>query len=99
MRGVCACGFSLMGVCVVLVMYCVMVHGLWLCVLCVRVGVSFNVLVCGVGGLLFGVVWFTVVCVCVLCLFNVCALFVNVSNGVAWSVCMFYGSCLCVVVD
>ena len=47
-----------------LVMYCAMVHNLLLCVLCVRVGVSFKVLVCGVGGLLFGVVWYVVVCVC-----------------------------------
>ena len=62
MCGVCACGFSLMCLCVVLVMCCVMVHSLY--VLCVCVGVSFNVLVCGVGGLLFGVVWFAVVCDC-----------------------------------
>ena len=34
---------------------------------CVCVGVSFNVTVCGVGGLLFGVVWFAVVCDCVVC--------------------------------
>ena len=34
---------------------------------CVCVGVSFNVLVCGVGGLLFGVVWFAVVCDCFVC--------------------------------
>ena len=38
-------------------------------------GVSFNVLVCGVGGLLFGVVLFTAVCefcVCCFFLFDVC---------------------------
>ena len=35
----------------VLVMSCVVVYGLCLCVVCVCVGVSFNVLVCGVGGL------------------------------------------------
>ena len=64
MCGVRACGFSLMRLCVVLVMYCVMVHGLCLCVLCVCVGASSNVLVCGVGGFLFDVVWFAVVCVC-----------------------------------
>ena len=63
---------------VVIVMYCVVVHNVWLCVLCVRVGVSFNVLVCGVGGLLFDVVWFVVVCgfvvyVCV-CLCLMCVL-------------------------
>ena len=39
-----------------------MVHGLCLCVLCLCVGVSCNVLVCGVGGLVFGVAWFVVVC-------------------------------------
>ena len=43
MCGVCACGFEFMCLRVVLVMFCVMVHG------CVCVGVSFNVLVCGVG--------------------------------------------------
>ena len=60
-----------MCLCVVLVVYCVMVHGLCLCVLCVCEGVSFNVLVCGVGGLLFGAVWLTAVCefcVCCICL-------------------------------
>ena len=31
--------------------------------LCVCVGASSNVLVCGVGGFLFDVVWFAVVCV------------------------------------
>ena len=46
--GVCACGFNLMCLCGVLVMDCVMVHGL--CVLCVCAGASFYVLVCGVGG-------------------------------------------------
>ena len=61
-RGVCACCVSLMCLGVGLVMYCVMVHSLRLCVLCVRVGVSFNVLVCGVGGLVFDVVWCVVVC-------------------------------------
>ena len=73
MCGVCACGVSLMCLCVVLVLYCVMVHGLCLCVLCICVGVSFNVLVCGVGGLWFDVVWLAVVCDCVMCavLFNV----------------------------
>ena len=69
MCGVCACGFSLMCLCVVLVMCCVMVHSL--CVLCVCVGVSFNVLVCE-SGWSFDGVWFVVVvcdvlCVCVLC--------------------------------
>ena len=48
--GVCACWFSLMCLGVAIVRYCVMVQKLWLCVLCVRVGVSFNVIVCGVGG-------------------------------------------------
>ena len=67
MCGVCACCFSLMCLGVVIVMYCVMVQHVCLCVLCIRVGVSFNVLVCGVGGLLFGVVWCVVVCVCVVC--------------------------------
>ena len=62
MCGVCACCFSLMCLGVVLVMYCVMVHNVWLCVLCVRVGVSFNVLVCDVGGSLFDVVWLAGVC-------------------------------------
>ena len=76
-----------MCLCVVLVMFCVMVHGLCLFVLCVCVGVSFTVLVGGVGGLLFDVVLFVVVrgLVCFyLCavLFNVCALFVNVLSGV-----------------
>ena len=33
------------------------------------------------------------VCVCVLCLFNVCALFVNVLSGVVWFVCLYYSSC------
>ena len=56
MCGVCACCFSLMCLGVVIVMYCAMVHSEWLCVLCVPVGVSFNVLVCGVGGFLFDVV-------------------------------------------
>ena len=76
MCGVCACGFSLMCLCVVLVMYCVMVHGLCLCVLCACVGVSFNVLVCGVGGLRFDVVRFVVVCdvVCNVCLMCVVCL-------------------------
>ena len=60
--GVCACCFNVMCLGVVLVMYCVIVHNVWLCVLCVRVGVSFNVLVCDVGGSLFDVVWLVVVC-------------------------------------
>ena len=42
-------------------------HGLCLCVLCVCVAVPFNVIVCGVIGVTFGVVWFAVVCD-VLCL-------------------------------
>ena len=47
--GVCACGVSLMCLFVVIVMYCVMVHGV--CVrLCVCVAVPCNVIVCGVGG-------------------------------------------------
>ena len=44
-----------------------MVHGLCLCVLCVCLGVSFNVLVCGAGGLMHDVVWFAVVRGCVVC--------------------------------
>ena len=72
---------------VVVVMCCAMVHNVWLCVLCVRVGVSFNVFVCGVGGVLYhvfvgvacdvlcGDVWFGVVCGLCLC---VCSLFKNV---------------------
>ena len=73
---VCARCFSLMCLGVGLVMYCVMVHNVWLCVLCVRVGVSFNVLVRGVGGLLFDVVWYVVVCVFVVyvCLMRVICL-------------------------
>ena len=73
--GVCACGLNVMCLSVVIVMYCVLVHGLCLCVLCVLcvcVAVPFNAIVCGVGGLVFGVVWFAVVCD-VLCL---CAVFV-----------------------
>ena len=72
----CVC-VSVLCLCGVLVMYCVMVHGLCLYTLCVCVGGSFNVLVCGVCVLLFDVVWFAVVCdllsvallvdVCVLC--------------------------------
>ena len=92
MCGVCACCVSLVCLCGVIVVYCVMVHNVWLCVLCVRVGVSFSVLVCGVGGLVFDVVWFVVVCVIVVyvCVFvfNACALFVNVLNGVVWFVCL-----------
>ena len=67
MCGVCACCFRLGCLGVVRVMYSVMVHRLCLCVLCVLcvcVGVSFNVLVCGVGGSLLDVAWFVVVCVC-----------------------------------
>ena len=63
--------------------------------------VSSNVLVCGVGGLLFDVVWFVAVCellLCVVfCLSNVCDLFVNESNGAVWSACMYYCLCLCIV--
>ena len=59
--------FSLMCLCVVLVMYCVMVYGLRLCGLCVCVAVSFNVLVCGVCGRLFDVAWFVVVLNVVVC--------------------------------
>ena len=44
------------------------------CVLCVCVGVSMYVLLCGVGGVLFDAVWFAVVCD-VLCVF-VCVVFV-----------------------
>ena len=64
MCGACACCFKLMHVCVVRVVYCVMVYGL--CVLCVCVVGSFNVLVCGVCGLLFDVAWLIgcVVCCC-----------------------------------
>ena len=100
MCGVCACEFSLMCLCVVLVVCCVMVHGLCLCVLCVCAGGSFHVLVCGVGGLLVDVVWFAVVCdvLGVLCLSGVCALCVNVSSGVAWSVCLYCCLCVCAVV-
>ena len=53
-------------------MCCVLVHGLCLCVLCVCVAVPFIVIVCGVGGFAFDLVWFAVVCD-VLCL---CAVFV-----------------------
>ena len=35
------------------------------------------------------------VCACVLCLFNVCALFVNVLSGVVCFVCRYYSLCLC----
>ena len=66
--GVCACCFSLMCLGVVIVMYCVMVQNVCLCVLRVRVGVSLIVLVFGVGGLWFDVVWFVGVCV-LLCMF------------------------------
>ena len=95
----CACELNFMCLCVVIVICRVMVHGLCLCVLCVCAGVSFNVLVCGVGELLFDVVWFAVVCdvLCVLCLFDVCALFVNVSNGVVWFAGLYYCLWLCVV--
>ena len=48
--------FSLMCLYDVRVMYCVMVHGVCLCVLCICVRDSFNVRVCGVGWLLFDVV-------------------------------------------
>ena len=55
-------------------------------------GVSFNVRVCGVGGLRFDVVWFVVVCGSVVygCVFvfNACALCVNVMSGVVWFVCL-----------
>ena len=60
MCGACAYGVRLMYLCVVLVMYCVVVHGL--CVLCVWVGVSFNLRVC-VNGIWFDVVWCIVLCV------------------------------------
>ena len=51
-----------MHVCVVRVVYCVMVYGLF--VLCVCVVGSFNVLVCGVCGLLFDVAWLIGCVVC-----------------------------------
>ena len=59
--GACACCFSLMYLCVVRVVCCVMVYGLCLYVLRVYMAVSFNVLVCGVCGVLFDVAWFVVV--------------------------------------
>ena len=51
----------------------VLCDGAWFAFVCFVCGVSFNVLVCGVGGLLFDVVWFAVVCDCCVCavLFNV----------------------------
>ena len=61
-----ACGFSLMCLCVVLVMYCVMVHGLcW--VFCVFVWVFRLMCLCGASGLMHDVVWFAVVYGCVVC--------------------------------
>ena len=62
-------------------------------------GVSFNVIVCGVGGLLTDVVWSVIVCACCglcLCVFvvNACELFVSVLSGVEWFACRCY--CLCV---
>ena len=87
----CACELNFMCLCVVIVMCCVMVHGLCLCVLCVCAGVSFNVLVCGVGELLFDVVWFVVVCDC--CLMCLCGLFV-VSRVLLSGVCGFVMLCL-----
>ena len=71
MCGVCACGFGLMCLSVVCVMYCVMVHGLCLCVSCVCVAVSFTVLVCGLGGFLVDVV-------CAVCSVCVCLMYVSV---------------------
>ena len=67
--------------------------------LCSCVAVSCNMLVCGVGGLLFDVVWCVAVCdlLCVLLLFNACALFENVSNGAVWFACLYYCLCLCIV--
>ena len=37
------------------------------CVLCVCLGVSFDVLVCGAIRLMHAVVWFAVVCDCAVC--------------------------------
>ena len=33
------------------------------------------------------------VCDCVLCLFSVCDLFVNVLGGLVWFACLYYSSC------
>ena len=39
-----------------------------------------------------------VIVLCALCLFNVCDVFVNMLNGVAWFVCLYCCLCLCVAV-
>ena len=52
---------------VVFVMCCVMLYGLLLCVLCVWLGVSFNVFVSFGVDLLCDVVWCVCVCMCVVC--------------------------------
>ena len=72
MCGECACGFGLICLSVVCVMYCVMVHGLGFCVSCVCVAVSFTVLVCGVGGVLVDVVWVLLLCACFVSVFVCC---------------------------
>ena len=47
--------------------------------------------------MLYGFLLCVMCCVCVLCLFNVCDLFVNVSNGAVWFACIYICLCLCVV--
>ena len=79
-----ACCFNIMYVCVAIGMYCVMVYGLWLCVLRVCVGVSFNVLVCGVCVIMFEAVWYVVVWFVAVC---------DLLCGGVW-----FGLCVCGIV-
>ena len=80
MCGARACCFRLMYVCVVLVVHCVMVNGLY--VFCVFVWL-FNAFVCGVCDLLVDVAWLVVVWFAVVC---------DLLCGVVWFVllvCLF----------
>ena len=47
--------------------------------------------------MMYGLLLCVICCVCVLFLFNVCDLFVNVSNGAVWFVCVYSCLCLCIV--
>ena len=69
------------------------------CVCCVFVWAFRLVCLCGVGGLLFDVVWYVAVCACVVyvCVCNACALFVNVLSGVVRFDCLYYTMCVCLL--
>ena len=92
MCGVCACGVSLMCLRVIIVLYCVMVHGL--CVFCVFVWVFRLMCLCVVYVdyclMLFGLLLCVIVLRALFCLTCGCDLFLNMLSDAAWPACLYY---------